>query len=39
VLPYGMADAAIGVATAPLGEILAELEPLSNAVTGMGVPS
>jgi predicted GH43/DUF377 family glycosyl hydrolase len=39
VLPYGMADAAIGVATAPLGEVLAELEPLSNAVTGMGVPS
>jgi predicted GH43/DUF377 family glycosyl hydrolase len=27
VLPYGMGDAAIGIATAPLGEVLAELKP------------
>ena len=39
VVPYGMGDAAIGVATAPLGEVLATLEPLSNAVTGKGVAS
>jgi predicted GH43/DUF377 family glycosyl hydrolase len=27
VLPYGMGDSAIGIATAPLGELLAELTP------------